>query len=156
MQWGDVSFTSEPIGNFLGLKKQTVGGFLNKVKGFFKKERHMRSASIDQRDIKLQYFVNKFQKNPTEENYAALNELLNKIKTTNTAFKGIKNTFNLSGVTSSTTNFTCYKKAVAAFEGSCGKVDESNLSQMRYLFEICQSTSGYGYEHIMDKLNEAC
>jgi len=32
MQWADVSFTSEPTGNFQGVPKKSTNNFLNKLK----------------------------------------------------------------------------------------------------------------------------
>jgi hypothetical protein len=59
MQWGDISWTAEPIGNYLG-KGKKMDGFLNHMKESWMSSSAKSSSNIDSRDIKLQFFVNKF------------------------------------------------------------------------------------------------
>jgi len=59
MQWGDITWTAEPIGNYLG-KGKKMDGFLNHMKGYLMSTSDKSSSNIEFRDIKLQFFVNKF------------------------------------------------------------------------------------------------
>jgi len=73
MQWGDVTFTAEPIGHFLGNgigSKKNIRDTVAKIN----KEQEVKKtySSIDSRNIQLQFLVNKFAKNPTKANQEAL------------------------------------------------------------------------------------
>jgi hypothetical protein len=59
MQWGDLTFLTSPIGNFLGkadMEESTLDMFLNAMKTQLRKEKHQRKHmgnQIDARDIDL-------------------------------------------------------------------------------------------------------
>jgi len=63
---------------------------------------------------------------------------------------------NLTGKNNGTTNFDCYKKTVAKFETSCGKVNEYSLKFFKYLAEICATQTGFGNEHIFNTITSVC
>jgi len=52
MQWGDITWTAEVIGNYLG-KGKKVEGFLSNLKEKWSSEEDKTFSSIDSRDIKL-------------------------------------------------------------------------------------------------------
>jgi len=75
MQWGDVTFTTEPIGHFLGNNIGTKKSIRETVFKINEEQEVKKTySSIDARNIQLQYLVNKFTKNPSLENKNALQE----------------------------------------------------------------------------------
>jgi len=51
MQWGDLTWTSEPVGNYLGKGKKE--GFLQVLSNKWENTEAKTFSSIDSRDIKL-------------------------------------------------------------------------------------------------------
>jgi legumain len=67
MQWGDVTFTKEPIGNYMGgLAKKSR--FSKRLESAFKSAVVDGKHAIDTRDAKLFYLINHFKSNATNEN----------------------------------------------------------------------------------------
>jgi len=71
MQWGDVTFTAEPIGHFLGNgigKKSVTENIRSRIFNMDVEKAERTYSSMDSRNIKLQYLINKFAKDPTAAN----------------------------------------------------------------------------------------
>jgi len=116
MQWGDVTFTTEPIGHFLGnnigTKKSVTDSIREKVFKMNVETIEKTYSSIDARNVKIQYLVNKFTKSPTAENQEALDQEINQMKYFADKFDQLKSVMNLEGNTNGSTNFDCYKELV--------------------------------------------
>ena len=65
--------------------------------------------------MKLYYLVNKFRKNPSDENFSNLSVELHSIKYFNDIFNELKTKFNITGVLSKQTDFVCYKNIIKEF-----------------------------------------
>ncbi|EGR26897.1 peptidase c13 family protein, putative [Ichthyophthirius multifiliis] len=150
MQYGDLSWSAKtPISTFLGHYKKTeeqsyFGSFIrNKLLQFqdiFGKndnESNISSKNIESRQVKLQYLINKYKKNPTDQNFSNLNVELQSIKYFNDRFIELKNKTKLSGEHYVGTNFDCYKKIVEIFKQKCGVMPEGTYGNYRYLYELC-------------------
>jgi len=85
-----------------------------------------------------------------------LSREINQIKYFTDKFTTLKNTLNLTGINNGITNYDCYKKAVAKFESSCGKVNEFGMKYLGYLAEVCTTVSGFGMEHVYNTINTIC
>ncbi len=71
MQWGQLSIDAEVIGDFEGnLDNYTPTARIPRTKRYI-------DSSVDSRDIKLHYVLNKYNKNPSLENYLAMKMELN-------------------------------------------------------------------------------
>jgi len=157
MQWGDVTFTHEPIGHFLGNgigSKKSGHSLLEKI--FSVEEVEKTYSSIDSRNIKLQFLVNRFTKNPTAANQEALEQEISEMTYFAERFEQLKTILNLVGETDGSTNFTCYKEIVNQFESQCGKVSESSYKYFKYLNEMCKDINGLGFEHLLTVVDHVC
>lgn len=106
MQWGDLSFTSDVVGAFIGMKKS---GAFKQMLDFFGGMKQMQTLNVDQRDAQLQFLMRNFQQNPTQENLLALEEEIAITKTFNKVFEVVKSEFKLTGLTAVDTDWDCYK-----------------------------------------------
>lgn len=51
----------------------------------------------------------------------------------------IKEINGVSVNTNGSTNFECYKSAIAKFENTCGKMNENGLKHFRYFYDFCSN-----------------
>jgi hypothetical protein len=91
----------------------------------------------------MHYLTNKFNKNPTTENFEKLQEEMRLIKHFEDKFDQIQSTFSLTGERSSTTDFDCYRSVIERFESKCGKVNDNGLRHFKHLYEICSTSSAF-------------
>jgi len=71
MQWGSLTFDSEVIGDFEG----DLDNYTPTAKPI--KQKRYIDSSVNSRDIKLHYVLNKYNKNPSLENYLEMKMELN-------------------------------------------------------------------------------
>ena len=129
MQYGDLTFLTESVNNFVGNENPTKGTVNTEARN---------STLHDSRDIKLQFLANRHAKLNTKETLAELNEEIASRKLYDDVFSAIKSVTGEVAF-SSTTDFDCYKDMISSFEAACGRVSDYGLKYFRNLFNICAS-----------------
>ena len=155
LQWGDVSFTKEPIGNFESgadalVKKQKWWKELKHVGKQFLKDVtewdkwtavEQNDSAVDARDITLHYMYAKVQEDPTEENMENLMKELAKRTQIEKEFQAMFPR-HIEAVGNKTvplpTDFACYRKLVNTYTEACGEADEYALKFFHYFVAECE------------------
>lgn len=81
MQWGDLTFTSEALGDYLSGEDSSTKKVTNYLRAFFKYEdanlfAQPKKGLLDSRQATLNYLLNKFTSSPSTANFQELNAAL--------------------------------------------------------------------------------
>ncbi|KAL4497182.1 hypothetical protein ABPG72_019502 [Tetrahymena utriculariae] len=156
MQWGDLSFVSEPVADFLSAKSSPSKSLKSALLSLFnfssnpsmrrvnhteedENEIHAHESFVDARKAKISTFLHQYIQAPSTENFQKLNVELHNDQKFQTYFDAIKTKKGeqVSNDIYGSTDFACYKNLIEAFENKCGEVPESQYSGFRHLYEIC-------------------
>ena len=173
LQWGQKTFTSEPIGDFQsGEVDMKVKEAFNWKKMGFKLYKDLTSNfsdsdrknmfAVDSRDTKLHDAYAAVMREPTPEHHQALeDEIQHRMKVDKTfeeifphhmqAVKG--------KTTPNPTDFECYREMVNAFEDKCFDFSEYSMKYMGALVAQCEHViSAYpeAKEMTLNKMAEVC
>jgi legumain len=150
MQYGDLTFTAETIGEFEGEKQsQHASSTL-----YYESQHHWET-----RDVKLQYLMTKYQRVPSWE---TAEELMEEIVDREYA-REVFETFaelaspypdHLLRAQFPPTDFECLKSSMQSHEQYCGRMSDYALKFVQVLVNACES--GVSMDEIDSKLAEAC
>ena len=124
-QYGDLSFNTEPVGNFVGNKKSASN-----------EKTRERGSIVDSRDVKLMYLVNRHSKLLSAESQSELNEEIISRKRYDDTFSQIKTLVGQLPL-AETTDFECYKDMIDTYETVCGRTTDYGLKYFRVFFDVC-------------------
>lgn len=138
MKFGDMHFTSEVIGNFQGVcdTKSTLSNFLRSIRSV---EPTKKYASVESRDIKMDYLYNKYLRTNSHEDAQELQaEIANR--------QMIEERFNKLRLSAGimmeekpkVQDFDCYKSVVETYESKCG-LDEYDLKFLHNFVSLCNA-----------------
>jgi len=172
LQWGQTTWTSEPIGDFEGdgakkvdwwnkLKYEGKQALKDAVEWDGEKTDRKNTFAVDSRDVKLHYFYSKVMNDPSEKNQKALQEEIDhriKVdKTFATIFphhmEALKNK-----TTPSPTDFDCYRTLIAKVEEKCQKFDDYSLKYMAVLAAECEAIKAFpsAIDSTFHRINKHC
>lgn len=171
LQWGDLAWTSEPIGDFQAgaVVEEKPKDFWHNIasagKQVFKDvvEWDKYSAAdknkfaVDSRDIALHYYYSRVMEDPTPENHKNLSEEISKRMKVDQVFAEAFPAYKL-GESPAHINFECYEKLVDKFENICFKFDSYSMKFMGMLAQECEIIKAYpeAENKTVAKLTEAC
>ena len=150
LQWGELDWTTEPIGIFEGHWDTASDDFFkNMMHGAGKTLKQIsddfivdavssetNKFAIDSRDVNLHYYYNLVMNEPSAENQQAL---LNEIEMRMNIDK-IFNTLNpnfVLGEHPSNIDFECYQELIESYEATCGSFNEYSMKYMGQLAHEC-------------------
>jgi legumain len=174
LQWGDLKFTSEPIGNF------ESGNDAEESKKFWKNLKHLgknllkdivkwdevsafdkTTSAVDSRDVKLHYFYNKVQEDPSIENINALQaelthrtEVDKKMQTLFPAhFEAAK-----ARTTPLPTEMDCLRDIIDQYENHCEKLDDYSLKWVAAMVGECEGLKSAPEKRIetLKRIEDTC
>lgn len=128
MQYGTLSFTNEPVGNFVGNKKTTA------VKDAEKSE--SAKSLVNSRDVTLMYLISKHSRQMSNESQMELNKEIASRRFFDETFEGVKKIVG-QVPRAMTTNWTCYVDMIESFESACGKTTDYGLKYLRIFYDAC-------------------
>lgn len=173
LQWGQKTFTNEPISNFESGQDAKEVDFwskmlydgLNMIDDALMVEEDLaerkNTFAVDSRDIALHYYYNRVMSDPTPENHAALQaEINHRMKIDNifeTMFgEEFMNTVK-SGETAMVQNFDCYRSMIETFEEECERLDDYSLKYAKAFVHECETnTYKLGLMSSLTKVKKAC
>lgn len=157
LQWGQLTFTNEPIGEFESGSTAEEQSTMKYIKYFGKKaikdtlkldkfdSIRKNTFAVDSRDNSLQFWYNRVMNDPSAENYEGLNkeiahrmhvdDLFNKMFPQH--MKGIKNGKYLP------TDWECYRSMIAAYEEQCEPISDYTLKYLKAFVAECEATKSY-------------
>ncbi len=172
-QYGDLTYTSETIGDFqgnvptlsfIGQVREFIENLLNKIKEIFspkkdnkKDEEYLKyieeakNSRIESRDVKLRYLYEKAErKNDLKSQDQYLVELKH-VRTADSIFSTFNEVFNLGGKVEKI-NFECLKSAVEAYKATC-QWGEYDLKYVKNIALACQNNT---VEQIEETFRKIC
>lgn len=92
MQWGDLTFTSEAVGDYLSGEDTSSKKVTNYLRSFFAYENknlfsQPKNGLLNSRQATLNYLLNKFTNKPSAENFKELNSALSMVEKFGRKFK---------------------------------------------------------------------
>lgn len=139
MKYGDMSFTSEVVGNFQGTcdSTATLSNFLRRP---HKKAEDTREyASIDSRDAKLDYLYNKYLRTQLPEDAQELQDEITKRSAIEQRFSYLRAAAGIQFEEKQLVkDFDCYKSVITAYEEQCGR-DEYDLKFFNNFVALCNA-----------------
>jgi legumain len=159
LQFGDLTFTSEPIGNFeSGNDSTNTPKFWSQFKRIGKNvlkdvtnweeaaSTRKNEFAVDSRDINLHYLYNMVMSDPTIENNEALQAELNHRMTVDLQFAKMFPT-HVDAVKNNTTplptDFECYRRLISTYEMECGAISDYSLKYMKYFVAECEGMKSF-------------
>lgn len=117
MQWGDLTFTNEPIGTFQGFGSNNRQKFLSIIAKHFESsyetDNSYQRVTVDSRNVHINYLLNRFNENSNDSDI--YEDLIHEITTTkkyNKVFEKFNARYKISGVYFGSTNFDCYRETI--------------------------------------------
>jgi legumain len=136
MQWGDVSYTADPIGEFMSNKmmRSTATSSVEKA-----------ANAVSSRDMKLQFLYNQYLSTNTPSTYVELQKELKHREWATATFAAIaKKAAGAEGERLFTeksipvTNFDCLRAANDAVEKYCATYSDYSLQYVRVMKNLCE------------------
>jgi legumain len=97
-----------------------------------------RRNSVDSRDVKLHYLINKHATQMNENSMNELNEEIMMRKMFDNIFTEIQ-ALHADIPVANDTDFDCYKDLINFFEAQCGRFTDYGMKYMRSFYDICQN-----------------
>ena len=172
LQWGQKTFTNEPISDFqsgeidakapvFSWKKEGFKLFKDLTSNFSDVDRKNMFA-VDSRDVKLHDAYAAVMRDPSPENHQALEEEIQHRMKVDKTFEQIFPA-HMEAVRGKTTplptDFDCYRNLIAAFEDKCFKFSEYSMKYMSALVTECEHViSAYpeAKEKTIARMGEVC
>lgn len=176
LQWGDLSITSEVIGEFQAgeytAPKDMWSAFKSVGKSFLKEQlgyttqkiSQKNDFAVDVRDINLHYLYSKVVTDPSIENQEALKEELQHRLWTDKTFESIFPNFidqvkkKDYPLPTTSDEFDCYRNLINLYWDACGKPDTYAMKYFGTFLHQCQAIKYYpaALDDYKTKLDAAC
>ena len=177
LQWGQTTWTSEPIGDFesgnINEEKEPEHKFWKSFKHIGKNflkdvskwdesiSKRKNDFAIDSRDVKLHYLYNQVLNNPSIEASQALQDELAARTKVDVLIADLFPQ-HMEAVKARTTplptDFECYRNLIAAFETSCQKFDDYSMKYMSALVAECEGMKSFpeAREKTIKRIQDKC
>ena len=139
MQWGDLSFQSDTIGDYVSEKRQKEYFNLKRrvVNGLFKFE---KKEAIDSRFIKIRTLSEIYAREKTVEAYAEMREEMVSMQRFDDIFWHMQSKLQLKGIYDPyKLNHDCMRQVISRFEEKCGRLSDYGLIYVKYIAESCET-----------------
>jgi legumain len=140
MQWGDLSFNNDKIGDFLTSGKGASSNlrFIQPIRRIGTKK--AKESVMDSRTMKLQSLSAIYALERSSETMTEMMEEISSMKMFEGIFKKFSETLKVSGAYDAhNINFDCLKTSVDGFEAKCGKFTDFGLGFIKYLAHACET-----------------
>ena len=158
LQWGELDWTNEPIGEFESAKTMKKAGLWKVLKHEGKQLAkdllewdaaeidRKNTFAVDSRDNQLHYLYGQVMINPSEENQRALQAEIDHRLRVDTIFEqafGHHMEAIKGNKTPLPTDFDCYRKLIATYEEKCGEVSDYTLKYFKAFVAECESIKAF-------------
>ena len=143
MQWGDLSFQDDHIGEYMSVKKSTNKNF-NGMR-FIRPIRRMgtkkaKDSVMNSRTMKLQSLSAIYALEHSSETLAQMVEEITSMSKYEHIFKSFSEKLNVSGKYDvKKINFECLKASVDHFEAKCERFSDFGLGFIKYFSHACET-----------------
>ena len=150
MQWGDLSYQSEAIGNYMSGPSRPSNNlrFLKPIRRMGTK--NGKESVMNSRTMKLQSLSAIYAREKSPETLAEMVDEIASMKKFDTVFKRVEESLGVSGQYDAyNINFDCLRATVDGYETKCGKFTDYGLDYIKYLAHACESKQA---ETILDAI----
>jgi legumain len=137
MQYGDLSFTTEPVSNFIGSQKKSVAIGARQ-----------EGSSVHSRDNKLMFLINRHSKHMNGETQDELNQEISSRRMYDEMFAELQTVTGTPNMATQT-DFECYQDMIETMESACGRTSDYGLKYFRNLYDLCACSE---CNHVQAKL----
>ena len=142
MQWGDLSFNSDKIGDYMSAGKQNSGHlrFIRPIRRMG--SRHAKESVMDSRTMKLQSLSAIYALEHSSETLAEMVAEIESMSRYEITFKAFSQKLKVSGAYDPYhINFECLEASLDGFEAKCEKITDFGLGFVKYIAHACETTS---------------
>lgn len=138
MQWGDLSFQTDKIGQFLSGNKRASN--LRLVKPIRKVgSKASASSMMDSRTMRLQSLSAVYSRDHSKETFQEMVEEMASMQRYDSIFNSLGKNLSVTGIyDASIINFECLRTTIDTFETKCGKFSDYGLGFIKFLAEACE------------------
>jgi len=145
MEYGSLTFKSEPIGDFEGdldLASKFFDNLVGKAilaSDALKRESHSMSSAVDSRNAKLSHLYARVMTQGSHDAHLDMSEELTKRMKADHVFEAFAgHSLQDSFETPLPRNFDCLRATMNAYESSCHRFDDYSLKYVKYLVKACE------------------
>lgn len=139
MQWGDLSFVSDPASNFLG-NGNSVESMINLRKPIFKGLFNKKSVNFDSRMMKIKILTETYKRERTPEALKEMREEMMDMQRLDDIFYHVQTELSLSGVYSpAKMNYDCMRAVMDNHTEQCGRLSDYGLRYAKLYAEACEN-----------------
>ena len=140
MQWGDLSFQSDVIGNYVSGSTPSVINLRRRIGRLWKKQ---SVGSVDSRHVKIQTLTSIFKREKTEESYKEMQEEMKSMQRIDKMFAPYVEAKQLTGAYDPyKIQFECMREVLTSVEERCGRLSDYGLIYVKFIAEGCETMSG--------------
>ena len=151
MQWGDMSFKNERIGNFMSGKSKGEPNLLKAKSNIrlmrplrqvsAKRMREVREGSVmSSRTMQLQLLAASYALDHSKETFAAMKREMESMRRYDRAFDQFALKLSVSGeYDPAAINFDCLRAGVEKFESQCEVFSDYGLDKIKYIAHACEN-----------------
>ena len=135
MQWGDLSYTTEPASNFIG-----TGASINLRKPLNKDFFNKKYSSYDSRMMKIKILTETYKREGTKEAEREMREEMREMQRLDDIFFHIQTELNLTGQYSPRhINMDCMRTVMENHTQQCGRLSDYGLRYAKFYAEACET-----------------
>lgn len=141
MQWGDVSFTSEPVSDFIGPSHPSLIN-LRKPRRSLDNLFWRTSSSMDSRLMKIQILTEIYKREKTSEAEKEMREEMIDMQRHDNIFSPLIKRLHLTGdYEPRAMNYECMRSVMDNHTEKCGRLSDYGLTYAKYYAEACERYS---------------
>ena len=139
MQWGDVSFVSEPASNFIG-NANVASDKLNLRIPIFKGLFNRKTVNFDSRMMKIKILTETYKRERTEEALREMREEMMDMQRIDDIFYHVQTELDLSGEYSpEKMNYECMRAVMDNHTEKCGRLSDYGLRYAKFYAQACET-----------------
>ena len=141
MQWGDLSFNGDKIGEYVAGSKSTNNDKLRFIRPIRRMgTKHAKDSVMNSRTMKLQSLSAIYSREHTPETLKEMVAEITSMQKYDNVFSQFSRTLKVSGdYDAKKINFECLKASVDHFETKCEKFSDFGLGFIKYFAHACET-----------------
>ncbi len=139
MQWGDLSFQSDKVGDFVSSPKKSSSN-LRTIKPIRRVGQKPQSevAKMNSRTMRLQSLSAIYAREHSPEVFKEMMQEMASMERYDSTFKAFDQKLKLDGTyDTANINFSCLREVIDTYEQRCGKLSDYGLMYVKNFVEAC-------------------
>lgn len=138
MQWGDLSFQSDKVGDFTAGAKslQNTLRFIRPIQRVG--SRHLQGGNMNSRTMKLQSLSALYARDHSQDTFQEMVAEMASMQRLDSTFSALQKRLSLGSTYNPDINFDCLRATVEAYEQKCGKLSDYGLQYVKHFAIACE------------------